>query len=168
MRKGPPRFDPGMPIAPLRNSATLQVATGNVYAFAIALLVTYWSSGCKPLPRNVVALSALLRRPNNHVSPHLSAILVTLDELCPVLSAIYADMLAVRKVKADRMRAAIEAGARKRASRFLAQSPPSPIPPPQRATPYRDMAADMPALRQLPALMEHSPLLRPNRGNSGT
>src|SRR5690242_8415990 len=101
MRKTPPRFDPGMPLAPLRDSATLQVATGNVYAFAIALLITYWSSGCKPLPRNVVALSALLRRPNNHVSPHLSAILATLDELCPVLSAIYADMLAVRKVKAD-------------------------------------------------------------------
>lgn len=149
-------FDPGMPLAPIRDSRTLAAAYGPAYAAALAILACYWQSGCKPLPRNPEALAGMLRRSQQHVKLMLGDILAITDELCPQLAAAYADLRQRYDGKVARVTAANQS--RGNQPRTLAQNAPSPLPPP-RMLPRS-------ANPQIPAVNRQTNLLRPQRQTS--
>lgn len=150
------RFDPPMPLHPIRDAETLVTAEPAVYRAAIILLVAYWSSGCRELPPTPTALSAICRIPPQHLAPLMPQINAALAEVCPRLATAYsvakakyasqcaqADVATAARVAAQHAR---KAGQSRHFSQPLAAQPIARV-----ASPHRSGNADMPALRELAA-----------------
>lgn len=167
------RFDPPMPLHPIRDAETLVTAEPAVYRAAIILLVAYWSSGCRELPPTPTALSAICRIPPQHLAPLMPQINAALAEVCPRLATAYS----VAKAKHAGLVVAVQhatshrlAKARARqseANRTFSQPLAAAQPIARVASPYVDTAADMPALRALAARQRADTpgLLVQRRGN---
>jgi hypothetical protein len=78
-----------MPLHPLLTCGALISADGAVYRAVTCLAVTYWLSGCRPLPDNAQSLSALIRLPQGHMTRMKPAIDAALAELLPMLASEY-------------------------------------------------------------------------------
>lgn len=119
-----------MPLHPLLTCPALISAEGRVYRAVICLAVTYWLSGCRPLPGDSSGLASLIRVPHGHVSPIKSAIDAALSELLPMLAAEYDRAY---KTRAHRTAVAQLGQAAMVAARRAAKAPANDLPAPSRA-----------------------------------
>jgi hypothetical protein len=171
-----PRFDPPMPLEPIRSAQSLAVCHGPVYRTAITLAYSYWSSGCRELPTDPSALASIARVAQQHITTMQPELSEALAEICPRLQAAYADAVARRKERRDNAQKMIAAAAmaRHRKRNTLSEGKfnqaAATVPLPTFAPQHVNPRADMHALRQLPSRTQadtggHSQngMLRPRR-----
>jgi hypothetical protein len=146
-----------LPMQPIISSPTLAVAGATVHGAVLSIVLAYWRSGCRALPADEAGLAAISRCYGAQWSRVRQPVMQALAEIIPHLASIHDRQMRARQARQEIARlGGIASGQKRRGVKqsvggknLLAQSPPAMLPPPQRATPYRNPRADLPALAQV-------------------
>lgn len=127
-RMAKPDFRP-MPVHKVIYHPAMMAAIGPVYRAVTLIAITYWLAGCRELPNDATAFSAIARTPNAHLTPIKPAILSAWSEIAPILKTDWEAQVAHEKHRHDRAQIggkAAAANARLKRQAIIETSPPPP------------------------------------------